>query len=332
MEYGKLIYKRRGDTAPQQYTLRLGSTTIGRDEGNDLVLDADGISRYHTRIICTPAACTVTDLESTNGTFLNQVRLAPNTPQPLRNGDTLRIGAYALRYVRAASTPAEAPAATPVAAEAAPPNMQPGVVPPEVAGRLTSRVQASRRNVVRLPGNSGPPRIPPVAPRVKDDSSYLHYLPPIYHEHDFVRRFLLIFQSILDPLARTIDQTQMYFDPRITTESFLPWLASWMDLVLNENWPVERRRALISAGADLYRWRGTRYGLSEFIRIYTGVAPRIVEPGQEKANEKRLPAHVFQVILEVPDPSAIDRALVMAIIESEKPAHTSYMLDIRRAQ
>jgi P2-related tail formation protein len=106
-----------------------------------------------------------------------------------------------------------------------------------------------------------------------------------------------------------------------------------VDLVLNENWPLERRRALIASAAYLYRWRGTRRGLSDYIRLYTGFAPRIVEPGQERRErgEQPLAAHTFRVILEVPDPAQIDRALVEQIIEAEKPAHTAYALEIRRA-
>jgi phage tail-like protein len=138
---------------------------------------------------------------------------------------------------------------------------------------------------------------------------------------------LLIFESILDPIERTVDNINLMFDPQVAPEAMLPWLATWVDLVLNENWPLARRRALVGAAAELYRWRGTRRGLSDYIRIYTGVEPEIIEPGQPQG--RSLPANVFRVIIRAPDPSQIDRALVEAIIEAEKPAHTGYLLDIR---
>src|SRR5690242_7203449 len=134
MAYGELLYSRQGGTQ-QRFTLELGSTTIGREQGNDLTLDAEGVSGYHARIICTPAGCAVTDLGSTNGTFLNQLRLKPRTPQPLRHRDILRIGPFVVLYLRA-EQPDDQPkqsappvTQTPVGSS---PSTQPPVLPPEV--------------------------------------------------------------------------------------------------------------------------------------------------------------------------------------------------------
>jgi phage tail-like protein len=332
-----LLYARKG-VAPQKLALRLGSTLIGRDAGCDLSLDAEGVAATHARIVLTPGVCLVTDLGGTTGTYLNQVRLQPNTPTPLRDGDTLRVGPYALRLQlpREAASPAQPPAPAPTngapgpqGSSAAPAG---GVLPPEVARRLpaSNAATASARPtppVRRLPGNGGPPRIPPGARRLPHAaSSYLSHLPPSYHEDEFLGRFLLIFESILGPLDQQIAQIHYYFDPRLAPEPLLPWLAAWVDLALNEHWPLERRRELIRSAATLYRWRGTRRGLREFIRIYAGVEPIILEAGQPGAN---LPPHVFKVILAVPDPASVDRALVEQIIEAEKPAHAAYLLEIR---
>jgi P2-related tail formation protein len=48
-------------------------------------------------------------------------------------------------------------------------------------------------------------------------------------------------------------------------------------LVLDETWPVEKRRRLIREALELYRWRGTIRGLRSFVEIYTGLTPEIVE-------------------------------------------------------
>jgi pSer/pThr/pTyr-binding forkhead associated (FHA) protein len=37
------------------------------------------------------------DLDSTNGTYVNGQRLAPQTPQPVGNGDEIRLGRFMLR-------------------------------------------------------------------------------------------------------------------------------------------------------------------------------------------------------------------------------------------
>jgi pSer/pThr/pTyr-binding forkhead associated (FHA) protein len=51
-----------------------------------------GVSRQHLRIINTSTQFAVSDLGSTNGTWLNGVRLQPGGEYPLRHGDRLRLG------------------------------------------------------------------------------------------------------------------------------------------------------------------------------------------------------------------------------------------------
>lgn len=191
-------------------------------------------------------------------------------------------------------------------------------------------VPADTKGATLLPGNRRkrrPRHDERDLPYAAED--YLALLPPIYHDDSFMRRFLLIFKASLDPLDRQIAQIYHYFDPRTAPEHLLPWLAAWVDLVLDERWPEARRRELIGAASVLYRWRGTRRGLSDYLRIYTGVTPRIVEQGQERRGEAPLPPHTFRVIVETPDLTGIDRALVERIIEQEKPAHADYQLELR---
>lgn len=187
------------------------------------------------------------------------------------------------------------------------------------------------RSITRLPGNRRPRRLERDLPYAADD--YLALLPPIYQDQDerFLRRFLLIFRSVLDPLDRQIAQIHHYFDPRTAPEQLLPWLAAWVDLVLDDRWPEDRRRELIVAASTLYRWRGTRRGLGDYLRIFTGVEPRIVEQGQERPGEAAVRPHTFRVIIALPPGQKVDRALVERIIESEKPAHTDYQLEIQTA-
>ena len=83
-------------------------------------------------------------------------------------------------------------------------------------------------------------------------SRLLDYLPSVYREDPLMGRFLLIFESILNPLENTVDNLAYYFDPLLTPEPLLPWLATWVDLALVPAWPL-RRRELIKSAADLYR-------------------------------------------------------------------------------
>ena len=68
---------------------------IGRDAGSDLVLDDGEVSGQHARVTPAPdGSATVEDLESTNGTFVNQNEL--EGPARLDPGDHLLIGVSVL--------------------------------------------------------------------------------------------------------------------------------------------------------------------------------------------------------------------------------------------
>ena len=152
-------------------------------------------------------------------------------------------------------------------------------------------------------------------------SRYLQYLPAIYRDNLFLGQFLCIFESILGPIEGTLDNIDYYFDPYVTPEEFLTWLAGWVDLTLDESWPIGRRREMVHRAAELYRWRGTLRGLREHLRIYAGTPPII---------EDDAVPHTFAVTLLVADPAAIDEATARAIVEAHRPAHTNYRLNIGR--
>jgi phage tail-like protein len=198
-----------------------------------------------------------------------------------------------------------------------------------------------------------------VAIAISAHSQTLKYLPAIYQQDDLMGRFLMLFDSFWTPLERQIDHLSLYFDPWMTPPDLLPWLASWLSLVLDESWPEEKRRQLLRSTASLYRKRGTRQGLEEYLIIYTGRKPTIVE---HRAHNFRLGPearlgpgvalgtgnvpHAFTVSLRLPPVDLPDegdaspsgdrlkelkrrrRRKIEAIIDAEKPAHTSYTLHI----
>ncbi len=74
-------------------------TTIGRQAGNDVVVDDQRVSRQHALIECRDGACALTDLESSNGTYLEGIRLTPNVPMPVPPGAEIKIGASTMKVV-----------------------------------------------------------------------------------------------------------------------------------------------------------------------------------------------------------------------------------------
>src|SRR5262249_20618155 len=74
-------------------------TTIGRDPGNDRVLDFPMVSGRHARIVRSGDVLVVEDLGSSNGTFVNGTRVDRNAT--VRPGDLIGLGSYQFRLVEA---------------------------------------------------------------------------------------------------------------------------------------------------------------------------------------------------------------------------------------
>jgi hypothetical protein len=72
-----------------------GPVTLGRGKENDIALPLGNISRLHASISEGPSGWTLTDHKSTNGTFLEQERIAAGVPVALKEGAWVRFGTQA---------------------------------------------------------------------------------------------------------------------------------------------------------------------------------------------------------------------------------------------
>jgi hypothetical protein len=77
-----------------------GVVRIGRAVDNDAVIPNQRVSRYHAQLRRVSSTWLVYDLDSTNGTFIGDVRVEPGRPRPLPPDATLRVGDHELRVVR----------------------------------------------------------------------------------------------------------------------------------------------------------------------------------------------------------------------------------------
>jgi eukaryotic-like serine/threonine-protein kinase len=72
--------------------------TIGRQNDNDLVLSGESISAKHARLERTDQGWQVIDMGGLHGTFLENSQLLADMPEAWRQGQTLRLGEYALQW------------------------------------------------------------------------------------------------------------------------------------------------------------------------------------------------------------------------------------------
>jgi pSer/pThr/pTyr-binding forkhead associated (FHA) protein len=71
-----------------ELALRAGLVVVGRSPASDLRLDSSRVSRHHCCLALDPCGVLVRDLESTNGTWINGIRVSDGL---LRPGDELAI-------------------------------------------------------------------------------------------------------------------------------------------------------------------------------------------------------------------------------------------------
>lgn len=99
-------------TGPDEphWSLEIGARaiTVGRDASNTLVFAEPSVSAHHAVVWLDGTEPWVRDIGSSNGTFVNGVRI--RGAQALREGDHVRFGAAATVWLRAATGCAEPPA------------------------------------------------------------------------------------------------------------------------------------------------------------------------------------------------------------------------------
>jgi eukaryotic-like serine/threonine-protein kinase len=81
-----------GQMAGRAFRFHQDLTTIGRTNGNDLIINGKTVSRRHARLWCDNGRWYLADMQSANGTFVNNVRLQPNQAVMLNDGDVINFG------------------------------------------------------------------------------------------------------------------------------------------------------------------------------------------------------------------------------------------------
>jgi phage tail-like protein len=159
-------------------------------------------------------------------------------------------------------------------------------------------------------------------------------LPAIYQEDEFTRQFTGGFDDVLAPVFAILDSLEVYVDPFLTPADFLPWLASWVGVVLAEDWPLDRQRTFIARAVELYRLRGTVAGLRAEVELFTGGTVDISETGGIAVSQspggrfpgEDVPRLALRVMVD--DPSTVNQTGLDAIVAASKPAHIVHRVEI----
>ena len=138
------------------------------------------------------------------------------------------------------------------------------------------------------------------------------------------------------PVFACLDAIEAYVDPLISPEDFLPWLASWVGIVLDENWPVEQQRAFIRNAVELFRMRGTVRGIKAEIELLTGGGVELSETGDvaySSVPNGPLPGEDYprlSIRVTLPAGSPVTDRSIDLVIKAAKPAHVVSAVEIVR--
>lgn len=147
-----------------------------------------------------------------------------------------------------------------------------------------------------------------------------------------------LMETMHAPSEAALDNLEANFNAHHAPDTFVPYLASWVDLEVLLDFPPKERsastaslstglgrlRELTAAASTLSKWRGTLKGLCLFLETATGTKGFKVDEQVLGKAGKIIPFH-----LRVTAPSELARhsTLIQRIIELEKPAYVTYELN-----
>lgn len=172
------------------------------------------------------------------------------------------------------------------------------------------------------------------APQVGVPYTVGELLPPPLQEDPLAMAVTAGLDDVLAPAIASLDCLESYVDPDLAPPDFLEWLAGWVGAVLDENWPVSRRRWSVARALELFRLRGTVAGLRDHISLASGCDVEIVDSGGVSwSNSPDAPppgsadAHVTVRLMtcggDVPDIRVVEE-----LVASAKPAHLRHTIEL----
>lgn len=163
-------------------------------------------------------------------------------------------------------------------------------------------------------------------------------LPAVVHRTlrpgSLLMALLEVMEGLHAPSEALLATLEERFDPRRAPDSFVPFLARWVDLDhlfeegigadgLPSALELGHLRELVALATHLSRWRGTSRGLILFLETATGQRGFGID---ERVADAHGQVRAFHLRVTAPAGSRPRRALLEQIIEREKPAYVTYEL------
>ncbi|GAA0957544.1 phage tail protein [Kribbella koreensis] len=156
-------------------------------------------------------------------------------------------------------------------------------------------------------------------------------LPAVFQEDPLLMRFTAAIDEVLAPAISTLDCLTAYVDPALAPPDYLGWLAGWVGVELDENWPVAQQRAEIARAVTAHRRRGTVDGLRQQLELVTGGEVEVSDTGGTTWSTAPVDGPSDRVVPKVTvvvTGSRVSRTAVDAAVDAAKPAHVLHEVQI----
>ncbi|MCB5164599.1 phage tail protein [Streptomyces bambusae] len=151
------------------------------------------------------------------------------------------------------------------------------------------------------------------------------YLPAVYQEDSFAQRFTGGLDDVLAPAIAVLDSLEAYADPDLAPVDFLPWLAAWLGVTVEETLPEDARRARVKHAAESFVVRGTYEGLRSALHTLTGSWLEVRDSGGVRCSDRAggcdPAAAEPRVAVLLPQALADRREAVESLVDGAVPAH-----------
>ncbi len=287
----QLQVRRQGEVL-RLLPLEMRLLSIGRTPDNGLPLRDSAVAIRHAEISVEGGVYLLTMLSAEpHLTFVNGQRLSPHQPHRLEQGDEIQIGPFTVAFL-----PEDRPA--------------PDVQQPRPRGQVVAQGELGT-----VPVRPPVPTYPAPQPQPGGAALYHQFLPPFFQESPLLGQLLKVFETIWEPLQVRQNHLDAHFDARLCPPEVLGWMAGWLGAPLERHWPEGRQRAWMHEVVNLYRWRGTRYGLSRALETVYGVRPVLIE-------DQTRPHTLTVRLPDSPDgEDSAGRDAVTRFIHQHAPAH-----------
>ncbi len=157
--------------------------------------------------------------------------------------------------------------------------------------------------------------------------SFINFLPLLYHNKDFLKRYLFGLQASMVPLNEIILDISEEFTAQNT--HYIDWLSSWFGISYGDIIDEKAKRRVVANAVELYQTRGTKEYYKKLIKslvdIDIEIDDNIYSPlNRDKSTKKQ---RAFSVIIDkkISSNKNIEGriySIIKSVLEKEKPVNT----------